>query len=462
MANASSTQQLLYSPSIKDLQREYVGVNVDQLPTPCAILDRAIIKKNCDQLLAACRKLGTVELTRLQLGENGGARNIIISTVNEAIFVADYMQSLRKNGNINILYGVPIGPSQIKRLALLGKHLGPGSISLLVDHVSQLPGVSVFESYTGWPPQLFVKVDTGYGRAGVPPNTDTLRELELAILTAERAGEVILHGFYSHAGHSYNSKSASDRLTLLASEIRGLVSAADAMRMLDTHSSDDSLVQRCFCLSVGASPTATSIESILSPDSNDAAREEMSKFQETLRQLSKKDDIEIHAGVYPLLDMQQLDTSGLDRQKENLKVRGIDTSAHKIAITILAEVVSLYPEREPAEAMIAAGSLAIGREPRTTVSNNWATMTDWKAGLNQRQLGDGDYILARVSQEHGILQKAAHGKHMSLEIGQKVRLWPNHACIAGAGYGHYFVVDSSLPEQDVDTVQEVWERCNGW
>lgn len=49
-----------------------------------------------------------------------------------------------------------------------------------------------------------------------------------------------------------------------------------------------------------------------------------------------------------------------------------------------------------------------------------------------------------------------------LKIGQKIRVWPNHACVAGAGFGWYLVVDSSQPEERRDEIMDVWVRCRGW
>ena len=48
-----------------------------------------------------------------------------------------------------------------------------------------------------------------------------------------------------------------------------------------------------------------------------------------------------------------------------------------------------------------------------------------------------------------------------LEVGQKVRVWPNHACIAGAMFGWYLVVDSRLVGRE-DEVVDVWVRWRGW
>ncbi len=36
---------------------------------------------------------------------------------------------------------------------------------------------------------------------------------------------------------------------------------------------------------------------------------------------------------------------------------------------------------------------------------------------------------------------------------------PNHACVAGAGFGWYLVVDS---DQGGDEIVDVWVRWRGW
>jgi D-serine deaminase-like pyridoxal phosphate-dependent protein len=70
------------------------------------------------------------------------------------------------------------------------------------------------------------------------------------------------------------------------------------------------------------------------------------------------------------------------------------------------------------------------------------------------------WIIGRITQEHGILTQEK-GEGEALEVGQKVKIWPNHACIAGAGYGWYLVVDSER-EGNEDEIVDVWVRCRGW
>jgi len=65
--------------------------------------------------------------------------------------------------------------------------------------------------------------------------------------------------------------------------------------------------------------------------------------------------------------------------------------------------------------------------------------------------------VGRINQEHGILTWNG-GKEVEekLEVGQKVRVWPNHACVAGSGFGFYLVVDGG------DEIVDVWPRWRGW
>jgi D-serine deaminase-like pyridoxal phosphate-dependent protein len=70
------------------------------------------------------------------------------------------------------------------------------------------------------------------------------------------------------------------------------------------------------------------------------------------------------------------------------------------------------------------------------------------------------WIVGKVSQEHGILSWEGERERMGpLTIGEKLLVWPNHACVAGAGFGWYCVVDS---EENGDEVVDVWVRWRGW
>ena len=362
-------------------------------------------------------------------------------------------------GPCQILYGIPLPPSRTERLAHLGKKLGRESISVLVDNDSQLQSARAFKDMTGFPCKVFVKIDTGYHRAGVVVGTEQFNRLVIDILDEESRGTVELVGFYSHAGHSYGGDSAPGAMELLIVELEGLEKAAAIAR-------DHAPTNQRYVLSVGATPTATSIENMLatSAQAESPMGGEIAKLKRVIERIKATHTIEIHAGVYPFLDMQQLATQASPSAlPANPKHDTSSLSTADIALTIMAEVASVYENRESPEALIAAGSLALGHDPCKSY-NGWGIVSDWGMPTDNFERRSG-WQVGRISQEHGILtEDSQHESHelAKLEVGQKVRVWPNHACVAGAGYGWYLVVDSSLPGERRDHVVDVWVRCRGW
>ena len=342
---------------------------------------------------------------------------------------------------------------------------------MLIDHPGQLDVLPALKEAAGFTVGLFIKVDTGYHRAGL--NTDSS---EFAILVdtllshVEPAGWGELRGFYSHAGHSYGGDSEVAAMDVLVEEIEGLQDAARFVKGKAANVSS-SATNRAYVLSVGATPTATSIQNLLRNDGRrqlPEMRQHIARLRRTVEQANAENDtsVELHAGVYTLLDMQQLATraspAATSTQDDEDQPSLLSTS--DVALTILAEVISLYPARDPPEALIAAGTLALGHEPCKAYTG-WGVVSDW--GLTSAEsYGDrrSGWEVGRISQEHGILRKdmSANIVPSDLEMGQKVRIWPNHACIAGAGYGWYLVVDSTLPEGRQDEIIDVWLRCRGW
>ena len=45
-------------PSLDTLKQAFVGKNLSQAPTPVAVVDRAVVVRNCSQMLRACQNLG--------------------------------------------------------------------------------------------------------------------------------------------------------------------------------------------------------------------------------------------------------------------------------------------------------------------------------------------------------------------------------------------------------------------
>jgi D-serine deaminase-like pyridoxal phosphate-dependent protein len=133
-----------------------------------------------------------------------------------------------------------------------------------------------------------------------------------------------------------------------------------------------------------------------------------------------------------MLDIQQLATSLI--------------SYENIAISVLARVVSTYPDRQ--EAMCDAGALAVSKDtgPLTGYGHVvWPqTLTHWNLG--------------RISQEHGTLVRTDRdGDGVDVDVGDMIRIVPQHACLACASYPWFYVV-----EDGGEKIVDVWVPCKGW
>ena len=341
-----------------------------------------------------------MEVAQLQLGDGINDVKVIVSTVAEAEHLSDFLLTSRESrrsvnvstvtgspsafsdseGSCQILYGIPLPPSQIERLAHLGKKIGSESISVLVDNKSQLQAARAFRDMAGFPLKVFIKIDTGYHRAGVVVGTEKFNCLIIDILDDESRGTVELLGFYSHAGHSYGGDSALGAMELLIVELEGLEKAANYASKARDHAP----MSQKYVLSVGATPTATSIENMLerSAQAESPMGGEIAKLKKVIERVKATHAIEIHAGVYPFLDMQQLATQASPSAvPANPKYDNSGLSTADIALTVMAEVASVYESRDSPEALMAAGSLALGRDPCKSY-NGWGIVSDWGMSTN--------------------------------------------------------------------------------
>ncbi|KAF4556199.1 D-serine dehydratase-like protein [Elsinoe fawcettii] len=448
------------SPSEAALKLQYVGKNVRSLPMPAAVLDAAVIRQNCKHMLETAKVLGlgfrahikthkTVQLSRLQVGEDSRDIRLLVSTVSEAEHLVPWLLGCVKDGkSVNIIYGLPVAPSQIPRLANVAHVIGSGSVTFLVDHPAQVQNLISFAtaSPTNWPGSISVmfKIDAGYHRAGLSPKSSLLEKLTT---TASSSPTIFISGVYCHMGHSYSSSSPAEALTFLRDELTEAVSGAETVLSALPSPPSTPLI-----ISIGATPTATATQNFFTTPEGAEVATLIASVKEAFQ-------LEIHAGVYPVLDMQQLATAA--------RPASIDSSPRlstaNLGLRIMAEVASVYEEREKPEALVCAGSIVLGREPCKSYSG-WGVVTPWteQGDAEEKKVYDPSgektgWIVGRISQEHGILTwEGPSAGIRELKVGERVMIWPNHACMAGPSFGWYCVVDGG------EVVTDIWVRCRGW
>ncbi|KAK8074751.1 hypothetical protein PG997_009414 [Apiospora hydei] len=455
------------------LKAQYVGKSLYNVPTPALVLDLAKVEANCNLMLGAAQRLNLNWRAHIKTHKAIGDKsstpvNLAVSTLAEAENIVpllkEYQESSRK---VNLLFAFPIYSTCVDRLAPISAQLGPGGLSVMVDHPDQIKHLTALASKSGNPPLVFLKVNCGSDRAGVVPDTPECNSLIDKLLVSEAVGCCEFMGVYTHTSQSYDTRSDWEALEYLGTEFGAVYRAAQVVRK---ERPDHPLI-----IAVGASPQVTSLQhpgfsepapACSTPSTpSEALVNKMSNLISTLK--AENLTLEAHAGVYTTLDVQQLASHA--RSSDYL-------NSAALALTVLVEVVSLGTTATRPRRSSTAAPWPLAREPCKDKGSPpgqhysaWGLVSPWNCG-GQPVPGLGfpaeheGWEVGRVTQEHGILTWAGRPeeqKRAPLYVGQRLRVWPNHACITGAQHGWYLIVDSRNRGRE-DEIVDVWPRWSGW
>ncbi|WP_421998725.1 alanine racemase [Reyranella sp.] len=374
---------------------------LDDLPTPALILDRAILRRNLKRMSDRLRDAGvalrphlktakSVEIGRMAVDGHDG--RITVSTLAEARYFAD-------GGFTDILYGVGIVPSKLPAVADLRRR----GVNLRVVTDSAAVARAIADAATdGDTFSVFIEIDSGAGRAGLPwPELPGL--LEIARILQAAPG-VELAGVMTHAGHSYHESTPEGVAAVAERERQAIVGAAEALRAAGLP---------CPIVSAGSTPTA-----VHSRDFTGIT--------------------EMRPGVYVFNDLDQECIGACGPQD--------------IALSVLASVIGHYPHRN--QMLVDAGALALSKD---------ISAQEFRPQVGFGTIVDApvkDMAVVACSQEHGFVGAPDPLPFGNLPIGSRVRVLPNHACITAAAYDRYYVVDSEV--DGGRSVVDVYDRINGW
>jgi len=374
---------------------------LDTLPTPALILDRAILLRNTrrmSQRLAAAgvalrphvKTAKSLEVARLATEGHDG--RITVSTLAEARYFA-------AGGFKDIFYAVGIVPSKLPAISALRRQ--GANVRVVTDNLPVARAIAE-AGRAGDSFSVFVEIDSGAGRAGLPyPDLSALIEIAR---TLHDAPNVELAGVMTHGGHSYHENTV-DGIRRAADQERTAVTAA--ARMLREAGLP------CPIVSAGSTPTAM----------HAGAFEGIT---------------EMRPGVYVFNDLDQV---------------GIGScGSGDMALSVMASVIGHYPHRN--QLLIDAGALALSKDisaQEFMPKAGYGTIKDSPVA---------ELAVIACSQEHGFVGADAALPYDKLPIGSRVRIMPNHACITAAAYDRYYVVDSE--QGDGRTVVATYDRVNGW
>jgi D-serine deaminase-like pyridoxal phosphate-dependent protein len=376
---------------------------IDEIGTPALLLEHGILERNLERMRAQLGRLGvalrphvktckSIEVARLALaGQPGG---ITVSTLKEAEYFAAH-------GVRDILYAVGIAPGKLAGVANLRKR--GIDVCVILDNAAAaaalIAGAEQLE--TVFP--VLIEIDVDGQRAGIAPDGASLPELVRLLGESPR---VELRGVMTHAGKSYDCRTAIELRDMAERERAGVVLAASRMSAAGFPAT---------VISVGSTPTALAAE--------------------TLEGVT-----EVRAGVYMFND---------------LVMAGIGVcSTADIAISVLVSVTGHQPDR--GWIITDGGWMALSRDRGTA-----AQARDQGYGLVCDAAGapvPEDMIVISASQEHGIIARRDGGSvNMGdYPVGRLLRILPNHACATAAQHAGYEVLAND------GAVVATWPRINGW
>jgi D-serine deaminase-like pyridoxal phosphate-dependent protein len=358
-------------------------MNLETIPTPALVLDVERVRHNAARIGKRVSDLGArlrphvkthkcIEVARIQTADHSGA--LTVSTLAEA-------RAFAANGFSDITYAVPIEPGKFKAAVDLAKVCE--RLALLTDD-GQAPGpLNEAARKAGIVLDLFLKIDCGYHRCGVEPDSQ-----EALLIAGQIAGcsNLRFAGILTHAGHSYRHRDLNDRLAVARHERDVMVALANRLRAAGIEVPT---------VSIGSTPTITVVDHLEGVD-------------------------EARPGNYIFFDAFQAAIGSC--------------SLNDCALTVLAAVVHRDLKRD--KLVIDAGAIALSKD-RGAVDFEPSCGYGRVLDLEGNDLG---LNVTSLSQEHGeILSQNCHID--GLAVGKRVRVLTNHSCLSAAQHSHYTVVE---------------------
>lgn len=375
-------------------------MTIYELPTPALLIDQDILERNLTRMQERANSFGVslrphikthkcVEIANHQV--ELGARGITVSTFYEA-------EQFAAAGFNDITWAFPIPPVYAVRAAELNQKV---TLRVVVDSLEAKWHLDKLSRVKGDKLHVWLKVDCGYHRAGVNPDSPLADDLVRALSESKT---LIFDGILTHSGYSYYAKSRKEILPYAEKERSVMVEFAERMRAKG---------YTIPFISIGSTPAMA--------------------VTENLNGIS-----EIRPGNYAFYDYTQAMIGSC--------------SVSDCALTVLASVISHQPGA--AHFLTDAGALALSKDAGPTHMSNDMDMGILYEDYERKRLASHIHVRT-LSQEHGRVvcdnPKLIEGL---FSVGDKVRILEHHSCLTAANFDHYYVVKE-------DEVVDKWRILRG-
>jgi D-serine deaminase-like pyridoxal phosphate-dependent protein len=306
-----------------------------------------------------------------------GVTKITVSSVQMAGYFAEH-------GWADITIAFPVNILEIDEINILAEKI---KLNLLIENKEAL---SYLEKFIRFPVGIYLKINTGYNRTGIPSGKTNLIDALLARL--KDSSFLKFEGFLSHTGQTYHAQSRQDTFS-------HHFDALLKMRILKNRYRKDWPNLK---ISLGDTPSCSICENFNGVD-------------------------EIRPGNFVFYDLMQ----------EKLGSCSFDD----IAVRVACPVVSTYPSRN--EVVIYGGAIHLSKEQIINIDGKplYGRIILKKDG-KEILLDEKNYV-SSLSQEHGIL-KVTYKDFSYFKVGELVEIVPVHSCLTANLMGQYLSSDGTV------------------
>ena len=370
---------------------------IDDLATPCLLIERRRLDNNLERMQARAtaervalrphtKTHKCVAIARHQLGV--GARGLTVAKPGEAeVFVEHDIEDVR------VAYTV-VGREKHERLRKL---MDRARISFCVDTLEGARAASAVYAEQDKQAEVLLEIDVGYGRCGV--RWDDAALPAFAKQVAALPG-LTLAGILTHEGHSYKGphgdETKTEALRRVMTEARDRLLEA-AVRLRDA--GVPGAVPDTFEISIGSTPSMSVFENRTHHD-----------FRIT----------EIRPGNYVFYDAMQV---------------GLGSAAlADCALTAYTTVISKHRDRAGQERLFLDAGKKVFTSDTSPFTEGYGLLL-----YNPAEMVPLPHArITGLSEEHGWVQVRGGA---TLAVGDRVRVVPNHACVAVHTQDVVYLVD---------------------
>lgn len=353
------------------LKRRAGGTARPDIETPALLLHLDVVERNLERMAERARRLSVAlrphakthkcpELGKRQLAH--GAIGLTVATLAEA-------EAFVRAGFTDLTWAFPIDPTHLAHARRLARR---ATLRVLTDDLDMARALA------GSGLHVWLKVDCGYHRAGVDPESAYAMEVAREL---GREDGLTFDGLLSHSGHAYHTRNKAEAAGVAEEERLALTRFAQRLRIAGIPVRG---------ASAGSTPAMMAVTDLTGVT-------------------------EVRPGSYVFHDLTQV-------------LMGC-CELDDVGVSVLASVVSHQPGGD--HLVVDAGALALSKD---TGPDHLGLPLSFGAVRGHPSL-----IVASISQEHGVV-RGPRPELEQFRVGDRLEIVPNHSCLTVAHYDEYHVM----------------------